>query len=395
MHNPVHVRAPDDEEYWSTVRAQFAPSPDMLNLEHGYFGLQATPVFEAWQNIEKQIHNENSFFLRHRLPGRLAAVKQELAEFVGCELGELLITRNVIEALNIAIQGYPFSAGDEIVVATHDYDAVVDTIKMIGIRKSVSVRFVTIPLDPGCDESIVELYQGAIGSKTRVILLTHLIHRTGQIMPVAKIAAMARARGVDAIVDAASSFAQIDFKISDLGADFVGVNLHKWLGAPLGLGMLYIRKPRICDIAPFFGNVAHNIDDIAKLGSFGTVPPGPVLTIPAAIAVHQGIGAANKEARLRYLKDYWLLRVRHLPNLIVLTPSAPHRACAIAAFRIEGITSSEIVRRLFDEHRIFTVVRQLDGGDCVRVTPHLHTSTNDLDLLVSALTLIATETKGP
>jgi selenocysteine lyase/cysteine desulfurase len=363
----------------------------VINLEHGYFGLQATPVFDAWQNIEKQIHNENSFFLRNRLPGRLAAVKQELAEFVGCELGELLITRNVIEALNIAIQGYPFSAGDEIVVATHDYDAVIDTIKMIGVRKCVSVRFVTIPLDPECDESIVELYQRAIGSKTRVILLTHLVHRTGQIMPVAKIAAMARARGVDSIVDAASSFAQIDFNVSDLAADFVGVNLHKWLGAPLGLGMLYIRKPRISDMAPLFGDVAHAIDDIAKLGNFGTVPPGPVLTIPAAIAFHRQIGATNKEARLRYLTQYWLSRVRQLPNVTVLTPSAPHRSCAIASFRIDGISSSDIVRRLFDEHRIFTVVRQVDGDACVRVTPHLHTSTSELDLLVGALTILATE----
>lgn len=382
-------RSPDDETYWGTVRAQYTVSPDFINLENGYFGVQATPVFEAWQRIEREIHLENSFFLRKRKPARLAAVKDTLARFSGCDPSELLITRNVIEALNIVIQGYPFETGDEVLVATHDYDEVVGTLSMVSARKGVTVRQVNIPLDPESDQQIVDIYRAAAGPRTRVVLLTHVVHRTGQIMPVEKVAAMARGLGIDVIVDAAHAFAQIEFKVSELGADFVGVNLHKWLGAPLGVGMLYIRKPRIKHISPLFGDVDHAIDDIAKLGNLGTVPPGPILAIPDAIAFHEAIGGASKEARLRYLKQYWLSRVCHLPNVRSLTPSAAERSCAIAAFAIDGIPAAEVVRRLMDDHGIFTVVRQIDGGEGVRVTPHLYTSVKELDLLVAAITSMA------
>lgn len=389
MNDHVPSRSPDDETYWATVRAQYTVSPDFINLENGFFGMQATPVFEAWQRIERQVHLENAYFLRKRRAALLASVQQALARFCGCDPSELLITRNVIEALNIVIQGYPFERGDEVLIATHDYDEVVSTLTMTAARKSLTVSQVRIPLDPASDQQIIGIYRDAITPQTRVLLLTHMVHRTGQIMPVEKITAMARELGVDVIVDAAHAFAQIEFKVPQLGADFVGVNLHKWLGAPLGVGMLYIRKRRISDIAPLFGDVRHAADDIGKLGNVGTVPPGPILAIPDAIAFHQSIGGANKEARLRYLTQYWLSRVLRLPNVHSLTPSAPERSCAIAIFAIDGIAAGEVVRRLLDEHQILTVVRQVDGGDGVRVTPHLYTRIDDLDLLVNAVTQIA------
>ncbi|WP_181373139.1 aminotransferase class V-fold PLP-dependent enzyme [Massilia glaciei] len=383
------TRRPDDEPYWSSLRDAFQKAPDRINLENGYFGTQATSVFEAWQRLERQIHLENSYFLRVRKPALMTAAIARLAEFSGCDPSELLVTRNVIEALNIVIQGYPFAAGDEVVVASHDYDEVVEILQMVSERKGLTLRRVVIPLDPQSDDEIVDVYRRAIAPRTRVLLLTHVVPRTGQIMPVQKISAMAREFGVETIVDAAHSYAHLDFKVSELGADFVGVNLHKWLGAPLGVGMLYIRHARIADISPLYGDVKHAVTTMAKLGNFGTVPPGPILAIPDAIAFHLAIGSANKEARLRYLKQYWLTRVRGLRNVRSLTPADPNRSCAIATFSINGMPSSEVVRRLLCEHAIFTVVRNVDGHEGVRVTPNLSTSIAELDLLVGAITTLA------
>ncbi|MES3024108.1 MAG: aminotransferase class V-fold PLP-dependent enzyme [Pseudomonadota bacterium] len=391
MADVLPTRHPGDETYWSSVRAQYPKAADRINLENGYFGTQATAVFEAWQQLERQIHLENSFFMRERKPALVAAAQSRLAEFSGCDASELLITRNVIEALNIVIQGYPFAAGDDVIVASHDYDEVVEIVRMVSARKGLTVQRVVMPLDPRSDEEIVEVYRRAIAPRTRVLLLTHMVPRTGQIMPVQKISAMAREHDIDTIVDAAHSYAHLDFKVSDLGADFVGVNLHKWLGTPLGIGMLYIRQARIAEISPLFGDVNHAASVIAKLGNFGTVPPGPILTIPDAIAFQLGIGSANKEARLRYLKEYWLTRVRGLRKVRSLTPSDPNRSCAIATFSIDGLPAPEVARRLLSDYGIFTVVRKIDGDEGVRVTPNLSTSIAELDLLVAAIGSLAHE----
>jgi selenocysteine lyase/cysteine desulfurase len=383
-HSPAPVAA-DDETFWATVRAQYAVSPDFINLENGFFGVQATPVHEAFLRYETQVNLENAYFMRVRYAALLARVKEALAAFTGAEPGELHITRNLMESLNILIQGYPFESGDEVLLAAHDYDSVIETLEMVAARKALVLTRVALPPDPDSDEQIVALYEDAITARTRVLLVTHMLHRTGQVMPVAKIAAMARRRGIDVMVDAAHSFAHLDYQLAGLGADFAGVNLHKWLGAPLGVGLLYIRKQRIADIAPLFGDTTHTAGDIGKFGHVGTVPPAPVLAVEDALAFHQAIGSRNKEARLRYLAQYWLAQVRPLPNVRVLTPRDPARSCAIAAFAIDGIAAAQVVERLMARHRIFTVVRVIEGGECVRVTPHLYTTTAQLDLLVAAI----------
>lgn len=383
-HLPAAVAA-DDETYWATVRAQYAVSPDFINLENGFFGVQATPVHEALRRYETQLNMENSYFMRVRYADRLAAVKAALAAFTGAAPGELHITRNLMESLNILLQGYPFAAGDAVLLAADDYDSVIETLEMVAARKALDLHRVALPLDPDSDEQIVALYEAAITARTRVVLLTHMHHRTGQVMPVANIAAMARRHGIDTMVDAAHSFAHLDYQLADLGADFVGANLHKWLGAPLGVGLLYIRQRRIADIAPLFGDTSHAAGDIDKFGHVGTVPPAPVLTVQDALAFHLTIGARNKEARLRYLAQYWQSRVRALPNVRLLTPRDPARSCAIAAFAIDGVAAPQVVERLMARQRIFTVVRLVHGCECVRVTPHLFTTLAQLDLLVDAI----------
>lgn len=387
---PLPPLEPDDEAAWALVRRQYAPSSDFINLENAYFGIPALPVQQALRRYQDEVDRENAYFLRVRFPQRLEHVMQALAAFTGVASEELLVTRNAMESFNILIQGYPFSAGDEVVLAQHDYDSVIETLAMVQARKGLALVKVDIPLDPAGDDEIVERYAQALTPRTRVLLLTHVVHRTGQIMPVAKIAAMARRRSIDVMVDAAHSLAQLDYRLPELGVEFAFFNLHKWVGAPLGVGLLHVAKGRIADIDALFGDTSHARGDIRRLGHFSAMPPAPILAVEDALAFHHAIGARNKEQRLRYLTRYWLERVRGMPGVRIFTPSDPQRYGALGAFGITGLPASEVAARLMSDYRIFTVTRGLGNGEqCVRVTPHLHTSLDELDALVAAIGGIA------
>jgi selenocysteine lyase/cysteine desulfurase len=377
--------SPDDESYWSTIRAQYTRSPDFINLENGYFGMPADPVRAALRRYQDEVDRENAFFLRTRWPARLARVKALLAGFTGVAPDELLITRSAVESLNILLQGYPFEAGDAILMARHDYDSSHDIVRMIAERKGLAVVQVDVPCDLEDEDAVVARYADAITPRTRVLLLTHIVHRTGRIMPVARLAALARERGIDAIVDGAHALAQLDFTIPQVGAPFAAYNLHKWVGAPLGTGLLYIARERIADVSPLYGDVSSARGDIDKLGHVGTVPPAPIMAVEDALAFHAAIGARNKEARLRWLARRWMDQVRDLPGVRVVTPRDPRLHCALGAFAIDGLSAAEVVRRLMDEHRIFTVVRKIGDAEIVRVTPHLYSGPEDLDALADAI----------
>lgn len=387
--------AADDTAFWDAIGAQYAPSPDFINLENGYFGMPANPVRAALRRYQDQADAGNSYFLRQRWPERLAQVRRSLAQFTGVDAAELLITRSAVESLNIVLQGYPFAPGDAIVYAHHDYDSALDIVATLAARRGVVPVAVDAvldhPLAAVSDDEIVAAYAAAITARTRVLLLTHIVHRTGQIMPVAALAAMARARGIDVIVDAAHSLAQLDYRVPQLGAQFVVFNLHKWVGAPLGTGLLYVARTRIADLAPFYADTTHAATDIDKLGHFGAVPPAPVMAIDDALAFHAQIGTANKEARLRWLARRWMDAVRQVPGVRLYTPADPARHCALGAFGIDGLAAAEVVRRLMEEHRIFTVVRQLGQQSIVRVTPHVYTRAQDVDALAAAIVRLAAQ----
>jgi selenocysteine lyase/cysteine desulfurase len=376
---------PDDESYWSTIRAQYSPAPGFINLENGYFGMPADPVRAAFRRYQDEVDGENAFFLRTRWPERLAHVKSLLAGLTGVAAEELLITRSAVESLNILLQGYPFRAGDAIVMARHDYDSCHDTVRMLAERKGLHITEVDVPYDLEDEDAVVDLYAAAMTPRTRVLLLTHVVHRTGRIMPVARLAALAREKGIDAIVDGAHALAQIDFTIPDVGAPFAAYNLHKWVGAPLGTGMVYVARDRIADIAPLYGDVSFARTDIDKLGHVGAVPPAPIMAVEDALAFHATIGTSNKESRLRWLARRWMDQVADVPGVRLYTPRDPRLHCALGAFAIDGMPAAEVVRRLMDEHRIFTVVRKFGDAEIVRVTPHLYTQLDELDALARAI----------
>jgi len=383
---PPSLQVPaDDERFWAAVRAEFDASEDFINLENGFFGMPSRPVQEAFEAYSRMVNREAACFMRNRFPQRLAQVVETLAGFSGVAPEELVIVRNPTEGMNILIQGYPFRAGDEVVIGNQDYDSVDEALAMMQQRGRFSIVRVALPFHPRDDDEIVDAYECAITPKTRVMVLTHMLHRTGQILPVAKIARMARSRGIDVFVDAAHSFAHLDYRLPELESDFVVAHLHKWLGAPLGVGLLHVRKERIAEIAPLFGDTRYPAGDIRKLAHFGTRPPAAILAIEDAIAFHNRIGGRSKEARLRYLKDYWVSRVKDFERIVMMTPQAPERACAIAAFKVQGMEPARVADYLFEEHRIFTVATGAAGESFVRVTPHLYNTTGQLDRLAKAI----------
>lgn len=384
------ARLAQDEAFWSQIRARYRITPEYINLENGYYLMQSEPVLEAFIGRVRDVNLSASRYMRTRQAEDKLAVRRRLAEMAGCPAEELIITRNTTESLDTVIAGYDWRAGDEAVMAESDYGAMLDMFQLQARRYGIVNRVVRLPLDPRSDDEIVALYEGAITARTRLLMVCHMINITGQILPVRKICDMAHRHGVPVMVDGAHAFAQLDFRIPDLNCDYYGSSLHKWLGVPIGAGLLYVRRDRIAGLWPLFAESASvPDDDITKLNHTGTHPPHTDLAINDAIDFHNAIGVQRKEARLRRLQRYWTDQVRGVSGISLNTPSDPARAGAIANVRVDRMTPAELARALFDQHRIWTVAIDREPVRGVRVTPHLFTTTQELDALVRALRSLA------
>lgn len=384
-----------DKTYWADVKRLYAVTPDVVNFENGYWGIMAEPVRREFIRQSDMINYQNTYYARLRAGTDFEAVRTKVAEAVGAALEEIALTRGATEALQLLIGGYNrLKPGDAVLYADLDYDSMQYAMNALKARRGVDVVKFDVP-EPATRQAVLDAYARAIEAnpKTRLLLLTHVSHRTGFVMPVAEIVRMAKAKGIDTIVDAAHSWGQIDFRVSELEADFVGFNLHKWIGAPLGVGFLYIRKDRLAAIDRNMGDEDFPQEDIRSRVHTGTVNFATVLTVPTAVALHQEIGAAAKQARLRHLRDYWVSRVRGFRDIEILTPDEAGSYGAITSFRLAGKTSKTdneaIVAKLRDSYRIMTVRRAgVARGQCIRVTPALFTDETDLDRLVEALAVI-------
>ena len=388
---PVERLAQEDA-FWAAIRAKYRLKPDYINLESGYYSMQATPVLEAFIAKVREINYHASYYLRTTQVPDKAAIRDRLAGMAGCSPAELCITRNTTESIDTVVAGFDWKPGDEAVMAEQDYGHMLAQFRLMARRHGIINRVVSVPADPRTDEEIVRLYAGAITPRTRLLMVSHMINVTGQILPVRKIADMAHGRGVDVLVDGAHAFAHFDFRIADLGCDYYGASLHKWLGCPLGTGILYVRRDKIASLWPIYGDHRMTDDaDIMKLNHTGTHPVHTDLAITDAIAFHEMIGIRRKEARLRYLQTYWTSRVRALPNVIMNTPTDPARACAIANVGVKGVAPADLARTLLEKHRIWTnaVDNDAAGVHGVRVTPNVFTLPRELDVLVNAIGEIA------
>ena len=385
-------RLAQEEDFWAAIRGKYRLKPDYINLESGYYSIQATPVLEAFIAKVREINYQGSYYLRTTQVPDKAAVRDKLAAIAGCSPSELCITRNTTESIDTVVSGYDWKAGDEAVMAEQDYGHMLAQFRLMARRHGILNKVVSVPLDPRSDDDIVRLYAGAITPRTRLLMVSHMVNITGQILPVRKIADMAHARGVDVLVDGAHAFAHFEFTIPDLGCDYYGASLHKWLGCPLGTGILYVRREKIPTLWPIYGDYRMTDDaDIMKLNHTGTHPVHTDLAIEDAIAFHNMIGTRRKEARLRYLQTYWTSKVRTLPNVMLNTPTDPARACAIANVGVKGVQPAELARTLLDKYRIWTnAIDSVPAGvHGVRVTPHVFILPKELDVLVKAIGEIA------
>ncbi|HSL71240.1 MAG TPA: aminotransferase class V-fold PLP-dependent enzyme, partial [Longimicrobiales bacterium] len=305
---------------------------------------------------------------------------------------EIAFTRGATEALQCLIGGYNrLKPGDAVMYADLDYPSMQYAMNWLAERRGVQVKRFTIP-EPATRANVVDAYTAALEANpdVRLLLTTHVNNKTGLVTPIAEVTALARRRGADVIVDAAHSWGQLDVKASEIGADLIGFNLHKWIGAPVGAGVLYIKKGRLADVDRMMADQDAPADSILSRVHSGTAHFATFLTVPAALDFHLAVGPAFKAARVRYLRDRWVSAARDLPSIEVLTPDDPKMTAAITSFRVRGRTSGretqQIVDELRDRHRIMTVRRTgIARGDCIRVTPALYNSATDVDRLIAAL----------
>jgi selenocysteine lyase/cysteine desulfurase len=323
---------------------------------------------------------------------RKKAIAARLAALAGCAPDELIITRNTTESLDMIIAGYHWNQGDEAIMAEQDYGAMLQMFKQVERRHGVVRKVISVPNHPKSDEEVVEVYARAISPKTKLLMLSHMVNITGQILPVRKICDMAHARGVEVMVDGAHTYAQIQHSVPGLGCDYYGASLHKWLSTPLGAGILYVRRDNAAKIWPLLAEPDDSTTGIARLNHTGTLPVHTDLAIADALDYYQTLGPDRKEARLRYLQQYWTTKVRGVANVIVNTPADPARTCAIANVGIRGIAPADLAARLLSQYKIYTVAIDSPAANVqgVRVTPNIFTLSSELDELVRAVREMAT-----
>ncbi len=379
----------EDEPFWAAMRAKFKLTPDYINLENGYYCFQPEEVLDVFIKNVRAINVEASHYMRTRQYDDKLRARTKLAAMAGCSPDELIITRNTTESLDTVIAGFDWKPGDEAVMANQDYGSMIDMFKLQARRHGMRNTMIDIPMDPKSDDEVVQVYANALTPAARLLMIPHMVNITGHVLPVRAICDMAHARNVPVMVDGAHAFAHLEYKIPDLHCDYYGASLHKWLAAPLGAGILYVKKDRISALWPVFADLGMPDDDIRKLNHTGTHPVHTDLTIENSIAFHEMIGSARKEARLRYLQQYWTTKVRGLPKIVMNTPSDPRRTCAIANVGVRGIAPGDLSKVLLDKFKVFTVAIDGAGVHGVRVTPQVYTSSGELDTFVAALKELA------
>jgi isopenicillin-N epimerase len=378
-----------DEDYWSVIQNAFSVTRGIINLNNG--GVSPSPriVTEALVRYIWQQEDATAYTMWQILEPQSETIRTGLAEVFGCDREEIAITRNASESLEVLLMGMDFKSGDEVLTTTQDYPRMLTTLRQREKREGLTLKLVKIPIPPKNLDEISAAFERGITNRTRLILISHQINITGQITPVKAVCDMARARGIETIVDGAHSFAQFDFKQKDLGCDYFGTSLHKWLYAPKGTGLLYVKRDKIATIWPLMAAESKQANDIRKFEEIGTHSAAPKLAIGEALLFHNGIGGKRKEARLRYLSRYWMNRLKDVPRIRFNTSFDPNQSCAIANVNIEGVNPSAIGTYLFDKHRIFTTPIIHEEFQGIRITPNVYTTLGELDRFCNLMETIA------
>lgn len=389
---PDNTRRARDEAFWRTFADRYAVEPGPVNLENGYFGRMSRTVVEEYQRNIELINRSNSVHVRQRFEqGESLEIRKQLADLVGVPADTVALTRNASDGLQSLIRNYNrLTPGDQVLIGDLEYDTVKGAMRWLARHRGVEVIEIEHS-HPASFDSLLATYREAFVRYPRLKLmaLTHVTHRSGLVMPVQAIAAAAREHGIDVILDGAHAFGQLEFNLDKLGIAFAGYTLHKWIGAPLTLGFIYIAPERLADIDPDMGEMHFPVTDIRARTPYSTPNIPALLTLPLVFEEHRAMGgSAAKGSRLNYLRNRWVSAVRELPGIEVMTPDDPRLYCGITSMRFTRHADQQaMVERLLKDYNLFTVARSgAASGPCIRITPGLTTTAADMDLLARALT---------
>lgn len=382
-----------EEDFWYYIQQSFTVSSGIINLNNGGVCPAPRTVQDAMKRYYDYSNEAPSYYMWRILDQGREPLRKRLAELAGCSKEEIAINRNSSEGLETVIFGLTLEKGDEIVAARQDYPNMVNAYKQREERDGIKMIWISLELPSEDEDYLVRQYVNAFTSRTKVVHITHVINWNGQIIPVKKIAEEAHRRGIKVIVDGAHSFAHFDFKIPDLGADYFATSLHKWLYAPIGSGMLYVKKEHIAPLYPLFAAGNPKEDNIRKFEALGTRPFFIEQAIGKALDFHELIGIERKMKRLHYLKNYWMKKVKDVPGVKLNTSLDVRWGCAIGNVLIEGKTPASLDSYLLDKFKIHTVAIEWENIKGVRITPNVYTTTKELDVLVEGITQFAKEAK--
>jgi selenocysteine lyase/cysteine desulfurase len=374
-----------EEDFWYYIQQSFTVSPSLINLNNGGVSPAPKTVQDAMKRYYDYCNEAPSYYMWRILDQGREPLRQNLANLAGCSPEEIAINRNSSEGLETVIFGLQLKAGDEVVAAKQDYPNMINAYKQREMRDGIKMVWINLELPSEDENYMVNQYVNAFTSKTKVVHITHIINWNGQILPVKKIAQEAHKRGIEVVVDGAHSFAHIDFNVPDLDADYFAASLHKWLFAPIGSGMLYVRKSKIKNIYPLFAMGEPLKDDIRKFEALGTRPMFIEQAIGKSLEFHEMIGSERKEKRLHYLKNYWFDKVKDIPKVKLHTSFNPKWGCAIGNVSVEGKKVGDLDSFLLDKYRVHTVGIEWENIHGVRVTPNVYTTLKNLDVLVEGI----------
>lgn len=375
-----------DEDFWLNIRHAFTVDRNMINLNNG--GVAPSPkIVSDTEKRYLEIENMNpSYYMWQILDPGLETVRRRLAREFGCDPEEIAITRNASESLEIVQMGLELKAGDEILTTNQDYPRMITTWKQRERRDGIVLKQVSFPVPPPSLDFLAKRIEENINAKTKVIHICHITNRTGQIFPVKQICQLARRRGIEVVVDGAHAFGQFPFKQEQLDCDFYGTSLHKWILAPIGTGMLYVKRSKIGKIWPLMAAPDSMRENIRKFEEIGTHPASQRNAITEALNFHDSMGGERKAERFRYLRRRWSNRLRDLPGVRILNSEDPEQSCAIGFLSIEGFDAPALAKYLWEKHRIWTVAVSTPGEyQGLRITPNVYSTLEEIDTFTEVM----------
>jgi selenocysteine lyase/cysteine desulfurase len=378
-----------DENYWREIQQAFTLDRTIINLNNGGCCPSPRVVHEAFKRYLDISNQAPTYHMWQILEPNIESVRRRLATTFGCDPEEMAITRNASEALQIAQLGIDLKAGDEVITTNQDYGRMLDTWEQRVRRDGIKLTKVSFPVPPKSMDVLADRLLSAITPATRVLHFCHITNLTGQIFPVKKIADEARRRGIKTVVDGAHAFAHFPYTVADLGCDYYGTSLHKWLLAPIGTGFLYVRKEHIPGLWPLTPAAASRADDIRKFEEIGTHPAANHNAIAEALTFHEGIGIERKAARLRYLRNRWADRLGRNPKFRIHTNLDAAHSCAIGNVELIGVPSAKVVAQLWEKWRIIATPIVHEEYTGVRITPNVYTTLEEVDTFISAMETVA------